>query len=472
MAADMLSAYYGNNEHTKDLFKNLKISSNPSFEKHINQYHVIKVDMQFFMTSTSSIQEMVHKLKNDLITEMLFYFPTISYLNKKEIEQVMNGIFEATNQKFVILIDEWDCVMRRNYSTDEKKFYLDFLRNWMKDRPYLALAYMTGILPIKKYGEHSTLNMFDEYSMLRSYSIAPYFGFTQEEVQSLCTKYQMDFNEAKSWYDGYHFLTKNSTYSIYSPKSVVDAMLNEWYDSYWTQTETYDALREYIQMNYEGLKDSIIEMLAGNSVAINTRHFQNDMTIFNGKDDILTLLVHLGYLTYNVIDQTVSIPNKEVSREFVASIETVNDYSEVFSSIQESKHLLQSLWNLDSIAVAQGVEKAHQQLPSLKYNNEHSLSCTIELAFYYAREYYTVIHELPTGKGFADICYLPKPGHLDKPAVLIELKWNKDVDTAIKQIKRKDYPDALKAYKGNLLLCGINYDNEKRHTCKIEQASL
>ncbi len=478
MAADMLAAYYTCAEDTDALFDGLNIKDHESYHENLNKYHVIKMDMQTFMAGNSSVRGMIDELSEALIGELMYFFPDVFYLNTKKLYRVLNSIYSATGTPFVLLIDEWDCVMRRIHDWEEQKLYLDFLRELMKDQPYIALAYMTGILPIKKYGEHSTLNMFYEYSMIDSAEISNCFGFTEEEVRVLCERYDMDFKEAKDWYDGYHMISlkdgRNVEYSMYSPKSIIESMLRRWYNTYWNQTETYEALKVYIQMNYDGLRDAVVEMLAGNPVKIDTHSFRNDMNTFACKDDVLTLLVHLGYLSYNSIDKTVIIPNNEVAAEFITSIKNISSFSEVSASVQASRELLESLWNMDGEAVADGVEKAHQQFPSIKYNNENALSCVIELAFYYAREYYTIIRELPTGKGFADICYLPKPKHTDRPAVIIELKWDKSADAAIDQIKRKEYPDALAAYHGNLLLCGINYnrdntDANKRHECQIEK---
>ena len=209
-------------------------------------------------------------------------------------------------------------------------------------------------------------------------------------------------------------------------------------------------------MNYDGLKDAVIRMLAGDKVQINTGTFSNDMTTFQGKDDVLTLLVHLGYLSYHW-------------QEYINAISTM-DWKEVIQSVESSRKLLEALWNLDGEAVAKGIDQAHREISVLQYNDENSLSCTINLAFYFAREYYTVIRELPTGKGFADICFIPRKLYADKPAAVIELKWDKDAHGAISQIKEKQYVDALKDYHGNLLLAGINYDKKiKQHTCVIER---
>ena len=377
----------------------------------------------------------------------------------------------------MILIDEWDCLFRE-YQQDQEaqKKYLDFLRFWLKDKEYVALAYMTGILPIKKYGSHSALNMFTEYSMTDPGNLAEYFGFTETEVQKLCEKYEMNFEEARAWYNGYHLISHEGgtrkVYSMYSPKSVVEAMQKRKFGTYWNQTETYEALKVYIQMNMDGLKDAIVQMLAGSNIRINTGTFSNDMTTFATKDDVLTLLVHLGYLTYDNEKETVEIPNREVSQEYVNAISTM-DWTEVIRSVQTSRELLEALWQMDSEKVAKGIEQAHKEISILTYNDENSLSCTINLAFYFAREYYTVIRELPGGKGFADICFIPREIHMDKPAVVIELKWNKSAEGAIQQIKDKQYIEALKDYHGNLLLAGIDYDKKtKQHSCIIEKWNM
>ena len=332
---------------------------------------------------------------------------------------------------------------------------------------------MTGILPIKKYGSHSALNMFTEYSMTDPGDMAEFFGFTEEEVKDLCDKYTMNFEEMKAWYDGYglrtHYNKEDKIFSMYNPKSVVESMIRHKFGTYWNQTETYEALKIYIQMNMNGLKDAVVEMLAGGSVRINTGTFGNDMTSFATKDDVMTLLVHLGYLTYDGDRECVSIPNKEVSQEYVNAISTM-DWKEVIDSVEKSRQLLKALWNQDGETVARGIEQVHQEVSILQYHDENALSYTVNLAFYFAREYYTIIRELPAGKGFADICFIPRKLHLDKPAVVIELKWDKTAQGAIAQIKNKQYTEALKDYQGDLLLAGINYDKKtKKHTCVIEK---
>ncbi|MGN0353992.1 MAG: AAA family ATPase [Muricoprocola sp.] len=472
MAANMLAAYYDQGENSADLFENLAISKAPSFKEHLNRYDVIKINMQDFLSATSSVKEMLKLLQARLIQEFRDKYP--EYVRDDNLIFVMQDVYAHTRHPFIILIDEWDCLFRE-YKEDQEaqKQYLDFLRMWLKDKAYVALAYMTGILPVKKYGTHSALNMFTEYSMTDPGDLAEFFGFTETEVESLCTKYVMDFEEAKAWYNGYglikHDQNGDQYFAMYSPKSVVESMLRHKYGPYWNQTETYEALKIYIQMNMDGLKDAIVQMLAGGNVRINTGTFSNDMTTFSSRDDVLTLLVHLGYLTYNSEKETVSIPNREVSQEYINAISTM-DWHEVIQSVNASRKLLQAVWNMDENAVASGIEQAHQEISILQYNDENSLSCTISLAFYFAREYYMLVRELPTGKGYADICFIPRKMYADKPAMIVELKWDKTVQGAIQQIKEKQYVTSLKEYQGNLLLVGINYDKaDKVHSCKIEK---
>lgn len=320
MAAYMLAAYYGKDCDSLDLFSKYKIAKTKDFKKHMNQYNVIMLNIQDFLSVTTSVEDMLDYLQEEIIEELKARY-TDKISEKDQILSVaLNKIYSRTKEGFIFIIDEWDCILRdRRYSADDQKKYLDFIRNLLKDKVYVSLAYMTGILPIKKYGTHSALNMFDEYSMTRPFEYAQFIGFTETEVKDLCEKYQVDFDTMKSWYDGYVFPEAGH---IYNPKSVVDSIRRKCFASYWTQTETYEALKIYIELNYDGLKDAIIQMLAGERIAIDYETFQNDMTTFESRDDVLTLLVHLGYLAYDSKEQQVFIPNAEIRAEFVRAIKT------------------------------------------------------------------------------------------------------------------------------------------------------
>ena len=377
---------------------------------------------------------------------------------------------DAIGHKFIIIIDEWDALFRE--AKDDKALqeeYVQLLRGMFKssqtDR-MIEAAYMTGILPIKKYGTQSALTDFREYTMIQPQMLAKYVGFTEDEVRNLCQEHDLDFEEAKKWYDGYSF---SKVKSVYSPNSVIRAIKNGEFGDYWTETETYESLKFYIGMNEDGLKDAIIAMLGGMRCKINTRTFQNDMTSIKNKDDVLTLLVHLGYLAYDSAKKEVYIPNQEVADEFKNAVE-YSGWQGVSDALQASEELLDATIQGDAATVAKMLDEVHTANTSiLAYNNENSLSCVITIAYYVARKDYTLIRELPSGKGFADIVFLPRK-HTDKPAMVIELKWDKTAEGAINQIKEKKYTGALDEYAGNLLLAGINYEKDKKqHECVIEE---
>lgn len=294
MAANMLAAYYGSGEDTENLFEGFKIAQSNSWKSYMNAYEVIKVNMQEFLSRSGSIEQMLDRMTNRILAELRRSYP--EQVKEDDLIFAMQDICAETGKTFVILIDEWDCLFRE-YREDKEaqRKYLDFLRAWLKDQAYVSLAYMTGILPIKKYGSHSALNMFTEYSMTNPREMAEFFGFTEAEVKRLCQTHNRSFEETQAWYDGYDLAVIEDNelkiHSLYSPKSVVEAMLSGIYDNYWNQTESYEALKIYIQMNFDGLKDAVIKMLAGERIPINTGTFSNDMTTLSSKDDVLTLLV-------------------------------------------------------------------------------------------------------------------------------------------------------------------------------------
>jgi hypothetical protein len=469
IAMSMLATYYDSEGDSSEIFSPFEIYKSPDYETHQGKYEVIAIDIQRFLSKAGgNVTEMVRIIRTDLVKELRKKFDA----GAGELEEVMEDIYQKQDKSFVVLIDEWDCIFRvKKDATEEQKTYLDFLRSWFKDRSYIAIAYMTGILPIKKYGTHSALNMFDEYSMTDQSVFARFTGFTQSEVAVLCAQYDMQLSEMESWYNGYQLLGRDGTVAIYSPRSVVKALMRGRYAGYWTRTETYDALKIYIEMNYDGLRDTIISLLAGDRQRINTTKYSNDMVTFAGFEDVLTLLIHLGYLGYDEMTEEVFIPNKEIYNEFVNAVEDIRWGGEVAKAIRSSENLLSATWQMDAETVAGLVESAHQETAHLTYNSETALSYTISLAYYAAREYYNIAREYPAGKGFADLIFQPKSNHPNKPAMIVELKWDKDADTAIKQIHEKQYPDAVKDYRDNLLLIGISYDKTtKKHEAVIEKS--
>lgn len=469
MAANMLVAYYSRGCDSKEMFSSYKIAQAYSFEKHLNKYNVIHINMIDYLTGSNSIEEMLDELKKSILFDILNEFADVNYYDKTKLVRTLKDVFAVKRIPFVFIIDEWDCIFREHKNDKESQtVYLDFLRNLLKNQSYVALAYMTGILPIKKYGKHSALNMFIEVSMTDASPMESFTGFTESEVIELCDKYNRDYDKTKNWYDGYNL----AGISIYNPKSVVESILRNSFNNYWTSTETYEALKEYIQKNFDGLKEKVSSMIAGEKVSVNTAKFQNDMTSLNSADDVLTLLVHLGYLTYNATSNVgigeVWIPNSEVSQEFINSIED-GGWENLTKAIQASDNFLEATLNGEADIIAELVERSHSENTSiLKYNDENSLACVITLAYYSARNKYIMHRELPTGKGFADIAFIPMR-HIQSPAILVELKHNKSSGAAIEQIKNKNYTDKIAQYTGEILLVGINYDDDKGHTCTIEK---
>ena len=470
MAANMLVAYYGKECDSKEIFQGLNITKDTSFKTYLNKYNVLFFNIQNFLSHAKDVEQLIEHLQEEVLKELKQAFSDYIEPDEKILSVALEKLYSTAKTRFIFIIDEWDCIFREkknSYGAQTK--YLDFLRDLLKDKAYVALAYMTGILPIKKYGSHSALNMFNEYSMTEPEPLEEYVGFTETEAKKLYKDNHMDFEEAKRWYDGYLL---NQNLHVYNPKSVVDSILRKKIASYWTWTETYESLRNHINLNFDGLKDAIIQMLAGGTCTVNSRKFQNDMTSFESKDDILTLLIHLGYLAYDSRKKQVYIPNEEIREEFKDAIEG-NGWNTVVKAIEASEQLLHATWEMNGNQVAEAINEVHQENTSiLTYNNENALSCVISLAYYNAMNEYTLIRELPAGKGFADIVFLPRK-HSNKPAMVVELKYDKSASGAIEQIKEKQYVEALKEYQGNLLLIGINYDKDtKKHECVIEQYKI
>ncbi len=468
MAFKMLAAYYSRGCDSGELFAGYKIAQDNTFKEYLNQYDVICLNMQQFLIEADP-GNVTEYLEQEVLRELRKEYADILEREGRGLAAALRDIFVETDRQFIFLIDEWDCVMReRQECEDQQKQYLDFLRNLLKDQPYVALAYMTGILPVKKYGQHSALNMFWEYSMTDQFDFEEYTGFTEAEVKELCRRYEMDFAKVSDWYDGYRFRRFRH---IYNPRSVVAAMKSSVFSNYWTATETYEALKLYMDMDFDGLKADIVQMLGGERVRVNTLSFQNDMRNFRTKDDVLTLLIHIGYLGYDAETKEAFIPNKEIRGEFENAM-SVSGWPEVMRVLKASAKLLEDTLNGDEESVARGLDRAHSEVAAiLTYNDENSLGCAIGLAYYSARKDYKLIREMPAGKGFADVVFLPLP-HTDKPALVVELKYDKSADTAIRQIKDRQYTQAFDGYRGEILLVGINYnsgDKDKPHSCVIEK---
>ena len=425
-----------------------------------------------FNSARYDVNQMISSITSSIVKET---YPQVVFNSPDKLYESLDDVFSDSKVPFVFIVDEWDRIMReKKEDAQSLKQYLEWLEGIFKDQAYIALAYMTGILPIKKYGNQSALNMFNEFSMTDPDNFAPFIVFTEREVQSLCSEFKMNFNQMQQWYDGYSF---KDVPHIYNPNSVVNAATYKKFISYWTKTETFESLQEYIDMNMEGLRDDIVKLIAGEDVIVDVSTFSNDMVTFHSKDDVLTLLIHLGYLAIKGstnLGVIVHIPNEEIKLEFKTCVKNNNRYAGVYDLIKNTDVLLNDIWSLNSEAVAKIFDEAHQDHTSiLTYNNENSLANVIAISLFLSTtNTYNVVRELPTGKGYADLVYLPKQG-VNKPALLIELKFDKSAQTAINQIKEKNYLQFFKDYKGEVLLVGINYSKDtKTHQCIIEKAQI
>ena len=432
---------------------------------------MIHLDIQWFLANCDNVDNVVAFITKSVQDELREIYPGVLPEEEISLSECLSRIKNDVGQKFIVIIDEWDVLIRdeaANKKVQEK--YINFLRAMFKGTEptkYIQLAYLTGILPIKKEKTQSALNNFDEFTMLSAGVFAPYIGFTNDEVRLLCSNYNRDYEKVKRWYDGYIL----EEYQVYNPKAVVEVMTWNKYQSYWSETGTYESIVPMINMNFDGLKTAMIELLAGGSVKVDTSTFQNDMINFSDKDDVLTYLIHLGYLGYDQQQETAFVPNEEIRLELTKAVKR-KKWNEWISFQRESDALLDATLDGDAESVAEKIEEIHMAYTSvIQYHDENSLSSVISIAYLSAMQYYfKPVLEMPTGRGFADFVFLPKPEYIQQyPAMVVELKWNKSAQTALNQIADKKYPESLRQYTGEVLLVGINYDKKsKKHECGIE----
>ena len=467
-AAGMIDAYYSRGSDSRELFSKFKIAGMPDFEEHLNKYNVIHLHISSFADLYTD--NLVEKITERLYKEFKSIYNNIDY--DDSINNVLAELRLESGTQFVIIIDEWDCIIRNmSERQDLVHKYLQFLHLLFKSeesKSFLALAYITGILPVKKIDDESALNNFKEYTMLDSKELTEYFGFTEKEVEKLCKKFSMSFDSAREWYDGYII----SGQHIYNPNSICNAMSDRSFESYWKNTSHFRTINKYTDINFDGMKDDILTMLSGGRISVDTESFQNDLSEIHSKDDAFTALAHLGYIGYDSKCGEMFVPNFEVSKAWQTALKA-GSWHKIAATISKCEELLKATICRDAARVAELVELAHEAYTSvLKYNDENSLSCVITMAYFTAPAYYNVMRELPAGKGFADFAFIPRSDAGDKPAMIIELKWDKTADTALKQIKEKRYAGNLAGYGKNILLVGISYNKDgdnKKHECMIEQ---
>ena len=473
MAAAMIAVYYCNTYDSHDIFDKLAVHRIKSYDQHINKYAVISFDAQSFRDCVEDPLDFVPSIHRQIGAEMQKQWPDI-IKEQMPLARMMRNVNAATGTQFVLIIDEWDSIFRRDKDNKEAQIeWVGFLRSVFKSaeaRQYLALAYITGILPIKKYDVESSLNVFDEYTMLDSCPLEPYFGFTEDEVKALCDAYHMNFEETKRWYDGYKL---NEGISIYNPRAVVKCMQRKRFNVYWTQTGAFDVLKDYINMDFEGLRDAISQMIVGVHYPVDTTGFNTSLKILN-KDHVLTALIHLGYLTYDFDTKMAWIPNEEI-RSVMQTAITESAWSYTIKQFQRSRDFMAAIQNKDADMAAKILEEIHDDVSvPLHYNSEGDLTTTLLFATNEARNYCILSRECPSSRGYADIVLIPTKPSWYKPTIF-ELKLDDSTESAIKQIENKKYFAAkdLQNYHGEVLAVAFVYDRkDKTHRCEIRSFEI
>ena len=468
IAQNMIASYYSKGCDSHALFENLKIARTSGYEDKLNKYNVIKIDMNSEYQNTENRKNVLKELKREIKKEFQKTFTQVSFSRTDSVAKCILKVFEQTGETFIILIDEYDVLVREQVPQALFDEFLSFLNGLFKSdtlRPAISLAYLTGILPVVRDKIQSKLNNFEEYTILDAKELTEYVGFIPSEVEALCKEWGMDYEECRRWYDGYF----QNGYEIYNPESVVKSMTGKKFSNYWGKTSSYRVINDRLEANFRGTKDAVIRMLAGEEVPVNVSQYLNTMDSFATLDDALTYLIHIGYLAYNEAEESCRIPNLEIRKEWANAISVMNDQETTDRIIKASKDLLSSTIRGDEEAVAKALDESHIHVTSNRsYNNEDALQSAIYLAYIYALNKYTVIKEMTTGKGFADVVFIPFVP--DLPAMVIELKHNKCAESAIDQIRDRKYYDSLSGYKGNLLFVGVNYDEkDKTHECRIER---
>ena len=468
MIGNLMKAYFSKGCDSKEMFSNLKIAQESCFEENLNKFNVLSFDLGAVFNTAENRKDVLKYLRNKLLEDFIDEFPNIEFSNEDSVADLIIKVYKYSKTQFIIIIDEYDTLVRERQSESLLEEYRSFLNSLFKNNelsPAIALAYLTGILPIQRDRVQSKLNNFRESTVLSPFGFEEFFGFTKDETRALCEDYGMSFEECENWYDGYRI----GELDIYNPNSVVEAMMRREYTNYWKITGSYEVVSDYIKLDFDGTRGAITDMLAGTEIKINIDKFENSLDKINSKDNVLTYLIHLGYVNYNKTTGLCRIPNKEIRQEWEKAIESAGNFSKIVKMISDSEKLLKWTQECDSERVAAAFDNAHVTVADpLDYNDESSLKTAIILAYYKASSKYTVIKELPSGYGFADIGFIP----VDKkdPAMIIELKYDKDAKTAITQIKNKNYPKVFENYLDNLLLVGVNYDKTtKVHECVIEK---
>lgn len=478
VAANMIAAFFSKGCNAGDIFDTLRIAESDGYEEYRNRFPVIHISFHELDRACSSYEDYIGRIEKRLIRDIRKEYPEADIEETDSAADTLLDLYAQEEEaRFVFVFDEWDFIFHQNFITEQdKKEYLLFLRNLLKDTPYVRLAYMTGILPIAKYSSGSELNMFSEFTMASEERFSEYFGFTEQEVDLLFERYQKQKKQPeqvtreglKNWYDGYH--TKAGE-RLYNPRSVVLSLSNNNLGNYWTSSGPYDEIFYYIQNNVDAVRDDLVLMVSGTAVPAKIWEYAATAQELKTKEQILSAMVVYGFLSYE--NGMVSIPNKELMDQFADMLKREASFGYVYRLAKESEKMLQATLQGDTKTMEQILEQTHDmETPMLSYNHETELSAVVNLAYLSARDYYRVEREEKAEKGFVDFIFYPEMPSA-KDGIILELKVDHSPEEAIAQIREKNYAvrfDGKILPNGRILLVGISYDREKKiHHCKVEE---
>lgn len=479
VAANMVSAFFGKGADSRELFSSLQVAQVPGFLENLNQYHVVHIDFSLTDDICMDYAQYIGAVKTLLKEDLSDAYPQVDFRENSPVYEDFLRVFNKTGDRFLFVLDEWDAVFHMSFMTEQdKRSYLLFLKGLLKDKPYVSLTYMTGILPIAKYSSGSELNMFYEYKMSSEEKYSEYFGFLDCEVdrlfdkyRNLCTGRQRVTREGlRLWYDGYQ--TKSGT-RVYNPRSVVLALANNNLTGYWTSSGPYDEIFHYIRQNTDGVKKDLSLMIAGESVEADIHEYAANAMELRTRDEIFSAMVVYGFLSCR--EGKVSIPNRELMDQFSEMIRNRTELGYINRLAAESGKMLAATLRGDTKTVDEVLAFAHDtEVPLFSYNSEAELSAIVNLSYLSARDAYRVEREDKAGIGYVDFIFYPYKKDAD--CIILELKVDSTPKQAIRQIRERKYdlrfygkPGEELCFTGRILAVGISYFRDtKRHQCEIE----
>ena len=481
--ANMISSFFQKASDSSDVFDSLTISQVDDYRRYKNQYNVIRIDFSKMPRNCDSYTQYIERIEALLIEDVKEAFPQVKINEADAVGDILESVFVQCGEKFIFVLDEWDFIFHRDFINEiDKEKYVAFLSNLLKDRPYVVLSYMTGILPIAKYSSGSELNMFAEFTMVNSPMFGEYFGFTDDEVDDLYRRYIVECDRQhkeksvtrkglRDWYNGYY--TKSGE-RVYNPRSVVFALQFNNLANYWTSSGPYDEIYYYIRNNISDVRDDLALMISGESVTAKIQEYAATSMNLSTRDEIYSAMVVYGFLSY--LNGKVCIPNRELMEKFDELLVKNESLGYVYRLAKESEKMLKATLAGDTLTMERILEFAHNtEVPLLSYNHETELSAIVNLVYLAARDSYRVEREDKAGTGYVDFIFYPYDTTAD--CIILELKVDHTPDEAIAQIIDKKYAlkfmpklAGQKIYTGRILAVGIGYWKErKKHSCKVEE---